>query len=171
MSSMDTATLPNDPEALKAIIVEQKERYESLIEYLQERVQLLTKEIFGRSSEKRPQPDDPQQLRLFDEAETLVEEKSEPIAVPGYARQKPKRKPLPEYLPRMEVIHDIDDQDKICECGEPLSRIGEEVCEKLDIVPAKIRVIRHIRYKYACKGCEGVESQSPTIKTAQLPRS
>jgi transposase len=167
---MDRATLPNDPEALKAIIFDQKERYESRIEYLEERVRFLIKEIFGRSSEKRSTQDDPKQLHLFDEAETLVEEeKTQPVAVPGYARQKPKRKPLPAYLPRVEVIHDIDEKEKVCECGEPLSRIGEQVCEKLDIIPAKIQVIRHIRYKYACKGCEGVESESPTVKTAQLP--
>lgn len=174
---MDTATLPDNPEALKAIIfdqnaaiLDQKERYESRIEYLEERVRFLIKEIFGRSSEKRPQPDNQQQLHLFNEAESLVaEEKTEPVTVPGYARQKPKRKPLPQYLPRVEVIHDIDDEEKVCECGEPLSRIGEEVSEKLDIIPAKVRVIRHIRYKYACKGCEGVESEGPAVKTAQLP--
>ncbi|MEM5788204.1 MAG: IS66 family transposase zinc-finger binding domain-containing protein, partial [Syntrophobacteraceae bacterium] len=144
---MDTATLPDNPEALKAIIfdqnaaiLDQKERYESRIEYLEERVRFLIKEIFGRSSEKRPQPDNQQQLHLFNEAESLVaEEKTEPVTVPGYARQKPKRKPLPQYLPRVEVIHDIDDEEKVCECGEPLSRIGEEVSEKLDIIPAKVR--------------------------------
>ena len=166
---MDRATLPNDFEALKAIILDQKERYESRIEYLEERVRFLVKEIFARTSEKRPKLDDPKQLHLFDEAETLVgEEKSEPVAVPGHVRQKPKRKPLPEYLPRVEVIHDIDDEQKICECGEPLSRIGEEVSEKLDIIPAKVRVIRHIRYKYACRGCGGANSR-PHSQVAQLP--
>src|SRR5512138_1432514 len=167
---MDTATLPNDPEALRSIIFDQKERYESRIEYLEERVRFLTKQIFGPSSEKRPHPYDPKQLHLFNEAETIVaEEKTEPVAVPGHSRQKPKRRPLPAYLPRVEVIHDIDDEHKVCECGEPLSRIGEEICEKLDIIPAKVQVIRHIRYKYACKGCEGVESESATVKTAPLP--
>ena len=53
--------------------------------------------------------------------------------------------------------------------GHELSRIGEEVCEKLDIIPAKIQVIRHIRPKYACKSCEGVESEGPTVMIAPPP--
>lgn len=176
---MKTATLPNDSEALKAIIVEQdaaiqeqKERYESKIEFLEERLRFLQREIFGRKTEKRPQPDDPQQLRLFDEAEKLVrEEKPEPeaVVVPEHTRQKPKRKPLPEYFPRIEVVHDLEEEEKVCGCGATLSRIGEEVCEKLDVIPAQVRVIRHIRYKYACKCCQGVESEGPAVKIAPPP--
>jgi len=177
--SMNEATLPNDFEALQAIIrdreaviVDQKERYESRIEYLEERVRLLQNELFRRSSEKRPQPDDPRQLHLFNEAEVLSSEKpaeEDTLTVPEHTRQRPKRKPLPEHLPRIEVIHDIDEAKKTCACGTVLSRIGEEVCEKLDIIPATVRVIRHIRYKYACKGCEGVESAGPTVMIAPPP--
>ncbi|MEN6440551.1 MAG: IS66 family transposase, partial [Syntrophobacter sp.] len=57
----------------------------------------------------------------------------------------------------------------VCACGAVLSKIGEEVCEKLDIIPAKIQVIRHIRPKYACKNCEGVESNGPTVLIAPPP--
>ena len=173
---MNAATLPNNLDALKAIILdrdeairEQKERYESKIEFLEERVRLLTNELFRRSSEKRPQPDDPRQLHLFNEAEELsAKEKPEPevVVVPEHTRKKPKRKPLPDHLPRIEVIHDIDESEKVCACGTELSKIGEEVSEKLDIVPAKVRVIRHVRYKYACKGCEGVEDEGATVKIA-----
>ncbi|MCK8601965.1 IS66 family transposase zinc-finger binding domain-containing protein [Desulfoferrobacter suflitae] len=49
----------------------------------------------------------------------------------------------------------IAEEEKVCGCGTPLSRIGEEVSEKLDIIPAKVQVFRTIRPKYACKGCEG----------------
>jgi len=73
---------------------------------------------------------------------------------------------VPADLPRVEVIHDLEEEAKVCCCGVHLSRIGEEVSEKLDIVPAKIQVIRHIRYKYACKSCEGVEGEGPTVKIA-----
>lgn len=178
---MDTATLPKTNEELKSIIIdlesailEQKERYESRIEYLEERVRLLTNELFRRSSEKRPEVEDPRQLHLFNEAEVLSSEKTEKeeetLTVPEHTRKRPKRRPLPEHLPRVEVIHDIAEEEKICECGVPLSKIGEEVCEKLDIVPARVRVIRHIRYKYACKeGCQGVESEGVTVKIASPP--
>lgn len=177
---MNEATLSNTIEELKGIIfdrekaiLDQKERYEARIEYLEERVRLLTKELFGRSSEKRPQPEDPRQLHLFNEAEVLSEEKlkeeEKTLTVPEHTRKKPKRKPLPEHLPRVEIVHDIPKEEKVCACGVALSCIGEEVSEKLDIVPAKVRVIRHIRKKYACKGCEGVESNGATVKIAPPP--
>jgi transposase len=136
-------------------------------------VRLLRNEIFGRKSEKRPVPEDGQQQRLFDEAEGEAAEEinqpPEPIPVGPNNRRKAGRKPLPDNLPRIEVIHDIPESQKQCACGSPLSRIGEEVCEKLDIIPAKVQVIRHIRYKYACKGCEGVESEAPTVLIAPAP--
>ena len=48
-------------------------------------------------------------------------------------------------------------------------RSGQEVSEQLDIIPAQMRVIRNIRYKYACKNCEGVEDDGPTISIARMP--
>jgi len=98
-----------------------------------------------------------------------LEEKPEEIKVASHTRKKSGRKPLPDDLPREEVIHDIAEEEKTCVCGSLLSRIGEEVSEKLDIVPAQVRVIKHIRYKYACKGCEGVESEGGAVKIAPLP--
>lgn len=177
---MREATLPEDFEALRAIIrdqeaaiLDQKRRYESRIEFLEERLRLLQNELFRRSSEKRPvQEEDPRQLHLFNEAEATVREEEaagEEIIVPAHTRQKPKRKPLPEHLPRIEVVQDIAEEEKVCACGTPLSRIGEEVSERLDIIPAKVQVIRTIRPKYACKGCEGVESEGGAVKIAEPP--
>ncbi len=99
----------------------------------------------------------------------LEDEPEEEIHVPAHNRRKRGRKPLPEELPRVEVLHDIDDSDKTCACGCQLTRIGEEVSEQLDIIPAKMQVIRHIRPKYACKNCEGVEDDGPTVKIAPVP--
>jgi transposase len=66
-------------------------------------------------------------------------------------------------------VHDIPEGEKLCACGCMLSRIGEEVSEQLDIIPAKIQVIRHIRPKYACRNCEGVEDESgKTVKIAPV---
>jgi transposase len=66
-------------------------------------------------------------------------------------------------------VHDLAAEEKICGCGSELSRIGEEVSEQLDIVPAKIQVIRNIRPKYACRRCEGVGADGPTVKIAPPP--
>jgi len=80
-----------------------------------------------------------------------------------------RRRRLPENLPRVDVIHDILEEEKICSCGCQLSRIGEEVSKKLDIIPDKIRVIHNIRPQYACRNCEGVEGDGPSVKRADAP--
>ncbi len=168
---LNTTTLPETPQELKDFVIDLDARYRARIEFLEERVRFFQKQLFGRKSEKRPQESQGRQLELFNEAEVLTEKPScaETLVVPEHTRRRPKRKPLPENLPRVEVIHDLDEGEKVCACGGELSRIGEEVSEKLDIVPAKIQVIRHIRYKYACKNCEGVEDEGPTVKTAPPP--
>lgn len=162
-------TLPDNTEELKAIILSKDEH----ITILEEQIRVLKKAIFGPKSEKH-RPDEGEggaQLHLFNEAEALLEEEKEqaPVSVPEHTRQKPRRKPLPANLPRVEIIEDIEESEKVCTCGAILSRIGEEVSEKLDIIPAKIQVIRTIRPKYACKSCEGVESDEPTVKIAPPP--
>ena len=168
--------LPKTIEELRAIIDPYESRiesYESEIEYLKGRIRLLEKVIFAPKSEKHYPADGEggRQLHIFDEAEALVEENREqkPLTIPEHTRQRPKRKPLPDNLPRRDVIEDIPESEKVCACGATLSRIGAETCEKLDIVPAKIEVVRIIRPKYACKSCEGVESEGPTVKIAPAP--
>ena len=161
--------LPDNPDELKALILSKDEH----ITILEEQIRVLKKAIFGPKSEKH-RPDEAEggaQLHLFNEAEALLEEEKEqaPVSVPEHTRQKPRRKPLPANLPRVEVIEDVEESEKVCACGAKLSRIGEDVSEKLDIVPAKIQVIKTIRPKYACKSCEGVESDGPTVKIAPPP--
>jgi len=156
--------LPDDVESLKEIVTSQSTQ----INALEEKVRYLQDQLFGRRSEKHV-VNEGLQTNLFDEAEEVVEEKPEEIIVPTHKRKKPGRKPLPKDLPRIDVIHDLAEEEKLCQCGCVKTRIGEEVCEKLDIIPAKIQVIRHIRYKYACKGCEGVESDEGAVKVAPLP--
>lgn len=174
-----TQQLPNDINALKEIISNLSkltDKYEKEIKYLEEKNNLLLQKLFGRRSEKITL-EDIFQGRLFDESEFCsiqnddeAEEISEPVTtVSSYTRKKRGRKPLSESLPRVDVVHDISEEEKHCACGCELKRIGEEVSEKLDIIPAKIQVLRHIRYKYACKNCEGSESEEAAVKTAPLP--
>jgi len=170
---IDMDTLPDNLEELKALILDKDERIAARDEHitiLEEKIRVLKKAIFGSKSEKRHLDDEgSKQLHLFNEAEVLAEpEVPRKLVVPEHTRQKPKRKPLPPELPRVEIIEDVDDSEKIC-CGVEMSRIGEEVCEKLDYVPARIQVIRIIRPKYACEICEGVETKGPTVKIAPPP--
>lgn len=173
--------LPDNVAELKQVIsslqssLEEKERqYQADIKILKEQVAFFRDKLFGRKSEKHPLDLNPPQLLLFDEPADISSEKATPsdeeVEVPAHKRKKPGRKPLPKDLPRVEVIHDLKEEEKICECGCQLSRIGTEESEKLDIIPAKVRVIHHIRYKYACKNCEGVESEQGAVRIAPAPK-
>ena len=172
--NLDLSKLPDDAAALKEIIafhLTQEEKYQERIDYLEQMVRLLQKEIFGRKSEKHVLPDH-EQRQLFDPIAVPESDRqafADNIVIPEHIRKKPGRKPLPAELPRIDVIHDIPEEEKQCDCGAVLSCIGQDISEKLDYVPAKLRVIRHIRYKYACKSCEGVESEGPTVKIAPVP--
>jgi transposase len=162
---MATATdnLPNDIKALKALVLKYRDEASSL----REQLNLLIAKRFGPSSEKS----DKQQLGLFNEAEAAVDEAEEESAseletltVPAHERKKPGRKPLPDYIEREEVLHDLPAEEKVCpHDGTLLERIGEEVSEQLDVIPAKVRVLRHVRPKYACPCCR------QGIKTAPMP--
>jgi len=140
----------------------QNQRYKAQVLTLQEQLNLALARRYAASSEKIP----PDQYRLFDEAETDTEAKSEDdeVIVPAHTRKKGGRRKLPETLPRVEIIHELSGEDLICpHDGAVLNEIGEKTSEQLDIIPAKIQVIRHIRKQYACK-C------GQCIKTADLPR-
>lgn len=174
--------LPDDIEALKSLVAEQLVRNEQLtadkhaVEQknarLTARVLTLTEQLnlalarrYAASSEKSS----PDQICLFDEAEAEGEAASDvdadddDIVVAAHPRKKRGRKALPVYLPRLDVIHELPESERRCDHdGRILTEIGEVVTEQLDIVPATIRVLRHIRKKYAC-GC------GHCIKTAALP--
>ena len=160
-----TDNLPNDIEALKRLLEEKErllERYKAKAESLQEQLHLLIAKRFGPSSEKS----DKQQLGLFNEAESATDgDESESLetdllTVPSHTRKKTGRRPLPEHIERVEVLHDLPETEKVCpHDGTPLERIGEETSEQLDIIPAQVRVLRHIRPKYACPCCrQGVRT-------------
>lgn len=186
MDSVNITSLPNDTEALKAIISRFKsniddyessiKKYENQIHGLTCQVELLKARLFGRKSEKLT-AEEILQGRLFDEAEQHHEEheekrvKEDIIQVKGFERKKPGRKALPDYIPRVDIVHDIPEEEKVCACGSTLTRIGEDTSEKLEFIPSKIQVQKHIRYKYACRNCEGTASEGKggAVKTAPLP--
>jgi len=163
--------LPDNPEELKKIILrlqKDQQRYEQEIDLLHEKVRLLYAQLFGKKSEKDRATSQP--LPLFDMPEPEEMPEEENVEVPAHTRQKSGRKKLPEELPRINVVHDIAEEEKVCECGERLSKIGEDVAEKLDIIPAVIQVVRNIRPKYACKQCEGLETTGAVVKIAPPPK-
>ena len=163
-----TETLPNDPAILQAMIYAMLEQHEQQVSILIEQIRMLRLALFGKKSEKLPADSTMEQLPLFDLPEPEDIEPAK-IVIEEHSRKKPGRKPLPAALPRVEILHDLEDGEKVCACGCELSRIGEEVTEQLDIVPARIQVLRHVRPKYACRQCEGVEDNGPTVRIAPAP--
>ena len=166
----DIITLPDNVEELKEIV---KQLNTDKI-YLKEQVAYLTNKLYGSKSEKIKKDDGPD---LFNEAETGVDKnipEPEKIEV-KYTRKKGKsgRKPISDKFPRKEIIIDIPEAEKICACGAKMERIGEETSEKLKVIPMQIEVEKHIRPKYACKCCQGIESEGvhPTVKIAEVSPS
>ena len=109
----------------------------------------------------------------FDEAESIateeIPEEDNTVTI-TYTRNKPKSRTLPEDLPRERIEYDISESEKQCSCGCVKQRIGEEVTEQLDFIPAKLKVVAHVRPKYACNNCEdGVSIASMPVLF--LPKS
>ena len=176
--------LPDDIHELKAIILQlqqelldTKAHYDREMGILVEQIRLLRQQMFGRKSEKMPSDFARAQKVIFDMPEPEdMEEEAEEIVIPAHTRKKRGRKSLPEDLPRVEIVHDIPEEEKICSCGCKKTRIGEEVSEQLDIIPAKVRVIRHIRPKYGCPNseCDNVEGSAISIAPVEpqiVPKS
>ena len=132
----------------------------------------LKHKLFGKSSEKKVS-----QLtsKVFDEAKASLLDLSNDVAQDVTSKleevvsnidvkvplknPKPKgRKPIPGIYQRVDITHDLTDDQKVCDCGCLMTKFGEDVSEQLDVIPARIYVLRHHRLKYACKKCqEGVK--------------
>jgi transposase len=128
---------------------------------MQHQLQMLLRRQFGRKSEKL----DPNQMLLFGEVAEETPTVGDPIP-PAPSDAKPARsggrQKLPADLPRQQVVHALTEETLACpECGEQRREIGRETREQLEYIPASLRVIEHVRLKYACKGCEGHVAIAP----------
>jgi transposase len=147
--AVSAADLPDDIDALKGLVIAQAARereYETELQCLREQLNLLLAKRFAPSSEKVS----PDQLCLFNEAELDTAPAQEPvatIAVTAHERKRGGRK-LPQSLPRVRIEHDLGESQKICPCSCALTRIGEETSEQLDIIPAQVSVLQHVRFTY-----------------------
>lgn len=174
--------LPDDIDALQALVRSQREQIAELeqqLAWFEVHYRLAQQRRFGASSETCAH-----QLDLFAEIleQALAATQATTASLPGdpnaggdeqaegHGEDNPPkgrrggRQALPRELPRETLTHDLPEADKVCPCcGKVRQVIGEERSEQLDIVPAKLKVIEHIRLKYACRDCE----QSPT--TAPKP--
>jgi transposase len=156
--------LPDDPAVLQQMIREllsqlQAARHNE--EHLQHRLDQLLRRLYGPRSEKILGP------TLFDGATPppapapAAPEPPPAPSSPSTPRGHGRRK-LPEHLPRRRVEHDLNEFDQLCPgCGGQRVRIGEEVSERLDYVPASLVVVEHVRAKYVCRQCQGQLAVAP----------
>jgi transposase len=173
---MDATSLPNDVFALQALVQEQIATLHAQsvtlaaqqreIEQLKHYVALLLRARYGPRSEKV----DPNQLALFD---AQVGEDSSPpdvqdddtsldVVVREHRRRGGGRTALPENLPREQVEHDLAEGEKACPaCGRLRERIGADTSEQLELVPAQLKIIEHVRHKYACRHCQEHVARAP----------
>lgn len=164
----NAAELQKENALLREQLSSQEEKIaerEAQISVLQEQLKQLLSRRYGTASEKTP----PEQLGLFDEAEATVEEEpgtaEDTTTIKAHTRTRKPRISIPDNFPREDVVYDIRENEKTCPLdGALLKPIGSEDHEQLDIVPAKIKVIRHKRLKYACPCCQ------KTIITAKKPK-
>jgi transposase len=154
------SALPDDPDQLKAMLLAERAESERLRQIIKE----LQRHRFGRRAETLPE--DQLLLALEDVEQTEAaanaqDEAGKPdLHSTRAAQRRRNRGALPAHLPRIEQVVDIDSTTCPC-CSGPLHRIGEDVSERLDIVPAQFRVVVVRRPKYACRSCEEVVVQAP----------
>ena len=164
--------LPDDIDALKRVIIEQQNKLDERdyeIEHLKLLIAKLRRLQFGRSSEKLDAKIGQLEL-LVEELEAnragqAARDADSPIAE-ATRKERPARRALPEQLPRETVEHV---PDCTCpDCGAAMRKIGEDVAEVLEHVPASFKVIRHVRAKLACTNCERiVQEPAPTRPIAR----
>src|SRR6185503_18175831 len=179
--------LPDDVESLKALIIAGAEKNAGLaadrdrlaheqtvltaeVERLTEQnerldhiIDVLRRAQFGRKSERISAEQMALALEDVEAAlgaeDATAEKKNSIVRREGIEGRRANRGHLPAHLPREEVI--VEPEAKTCACGSALHVIGEDVSERLDKVPAKLRVIVTRRPRYACRSCTDGVVQAP----------
>jgi len=179
--------LPDDPAQLKRLLIKERsvserrrisseKREDNLkqqIHSLLEALRLEKHRLYGNSSEKSPD-----QAELFDEVDALVDavdsvddEQAPAASLSSTGKsQRPVRKPLPAELPRIRQVIELSEEERQCTCGCTLIEIGEDISEQVDIIPAQVQVIQHVRKKYACKACDDTIRVAPKARVL-LPKA
>jgi transposase len=164
----EAAPLPDDVATLKALLRAERATAAELAghnEHLRAIIKELQRALFGRRSEKTVHADQ-LQLALEDIEQALAqreaeEERADATLKASRTRQRRgNRGALPKHLPREEIVIEPGDQTCPC-CGGTMHRIGEDVAERLDVIPAQFRVIVTRRPKYGCRACESAVVQAP----------
>lgn len=179
---MPVAPLPDldtlDSAALKDMVIKQHAQissHDAEVERLRLIIARLRRLQFGRKSEKIQREIEQLELQLEElesdqaEKQKQTEKALAPAAAAVFAAaiRKPRRRPLPDHLPREVAVHEAE--EKGCPaCGGSLSKLDEDVSEMLEYVPARFKVIRHVRPKLSCTKCDNiVQAEAPSRPIAR----
>ena len=179
MDATPTTTLPDDPSLLKQMLMQERLQRAAEVAARDQQIEQVRREaadaldaqrkkheaemeaVFRRFYGPKSERFDPRQLLIFGTAidtlpldEQAIEAESGEKLTTRRIQHKHGRAKLPESLPRIPIEHDLKAEEKKCPCcGLERCRIGQEVSEQLEYVPASFKVLQHIRPKYACKPC------------------
>lgn len=139
------------------------------LNWFEEQFRLSQQRRFGASSERTHS----EQQQLFNEAEVEGSPSTEEptIETITYKRRKKRgrRETLLKDLPVETVEYRLPEEEQICQCcGGPLHEMSTEVRQELKIIPAQVKLVKHVRYVYACRRCEREEITTPIV-TAPMP--
>jgi transposase len=166
---MSITTLPDlnllPTEALRELVRAQHEQLlsrASEIEHLKLLLSKLQRMQFGPKSEKLTQQIEQLELRLEELQSTSQPESPSAATAPSLiinTPAKPARRPFPDHLPRQTRRH--EPKESVCpDCGGKLCKLGEDVSEMLEYVPASFFVVRHVRPKLSCTKCDHIVQAS-----------
>lgn len=172
MTHIDINSLPDDPKKLKEAFHAFLDATNQRTQLLEHRLALLCRQKYGSTSEKLPTAQQTFDFAREDATEDLPEPQAERREEEREQKKTGKRRgrrPFPAHWPREDVLHELPERERLCVCcRQPMQKFGEEVSEELDYVPARCRVLRHIRPKYACQECHvGVKIAPPPAKVVE----
>ena len=162
---IDLSAIPEDQRDAVAALLHETVSLKEVVKRLEHLVAELNHVVHGKKSEKLDEDD--RQL-AFEDLQIAVSEAEEQKQDQAPGDDTPKRKRvarrnrgnLPEDLPRIEQVVEPDSLVCPCGCGQ-MHKIGEDRTERLDIVPAQLRVLVTVRPKYACRACTDGVTQAP----------
>ena len=139
------------------------------IRVLEEALRVLKANKYGPSRERLSVAAG--QSELFNEIEATLELSevvgtepeltATPLRETKPSKGRPGRARLAAHLLRVEIRHELPEAERACRCGGTLLEIGADISEQIDYVPAQVQVLRHVRVKYACPGCEQCVKSAP----------
>jgi transposase len=167
-------SLPQDVEALHALVmaiiaerdaaVTERDTLQAQNDRLRHLLLKLTRMQFGAKSERLPEEQMQLGLEALEQAiaqgEATAEKRDPELRQDNATKRRASRGALPAHLPRIEVT--LTPEDTACPCCRtPMTVIGEDSSERLDVIPAQFRVIVTKRPKLACRACAGTVVQAP----------